>query len=154
MQLIVNACGLKVISNVVSIVVSYRKQESKQFTGKTSLDCEYVQHRWLASCVRPLLASCVRTLPSSPDVCVHPLLSALACTRRPIRTAACKLISSLRCQGILQSAPTPPVGSQHSCQPSKTPYVNPSMHVSSWEGVVRGRRGQQLKFAFCVQSDK
>ena len=50
-------------------------------------------------------------------------------------------------QGTSQSAPTPPAGSQHSCQPTVNSMYYPSMDVSSGKGVVRGRRGQQLEFA-------
>ena len=52
-------------------------------------------------------------------------------------------------QGNLQSARAPPVGSRHSCQPTVklSPYITPSMNVSSGKGVVRGRRGKQLGFA-------
>ena len=35
---------------------------------------------------------------------------------------------------------------------SKTPYITPSMDVSSEKGVVRGRRWQQLEVAFCLNA--
>ena len=49
---------------------------------------------------------------------------------------------------ITERAPTPPAGSQHSCQPTVKLYILPLVWgFSSGEGVVRGRRGQQLEFA-------
>ena len=51
-------------------------------------------------------------------------------------------------QRKLQSAPTPPVGSQHSYEPTVKPHILPhGMDFHSGKGVVRGRRGQQLGFA-------
>ena len=52
------------------------------------------------------------------------------------------------------SAPTPPVGSQHSCQPTVKLHMLPLVWIfSSGKGLVRGRRGhrgQQLGFALPV----
>ena len=50
-------------------------------------------------------------------------------------------------QRQLQSTPAPPVGSQHSFQPTVQLHTLPLAWISpSGNGVVRGRRGQQLEF--------
>ena len=54
----------------------------------------------------------------------------------------------LGAQRQLQSDPTPPVGSQYSCQPTVKLHILSLVWIfTSWKGVVRGRRGQQLGFA-------
>ena len=51
-------------------------------------------------------------------------------------------------QGTLQSAPTPPVGSQHSCQPTVKLHILPLVWIFTLgKGWYGGTGGQQLKFA-------
>ena len=47
----------------------------------------------------------------------------------------------LTCQGTLQSAPTPPAGSQHSCQPTVKLHILPLVWIFLWERFSTGAQG-------------
>ena len=49
------------------------------------------------------------------------------------------------------SAPTPPVGSRHSCQPTVNLHILPLvLRFSSGKGVVRGHRGRRGRQLECT----
>ena len=57
-------------------------------------------------------------------------------------------VEHIRCRCGEQNAPTPPVGSQHSCQPTVKLHILPLVWIFPLGKGSIGRRGQQLVFSF------